>query len=420
MKYLKVFLLVMILFLVGCTKKNDNILNDLNKKLDNSKSYYITGNMEITNNEDTYTYDIEVSYQKKDYYKISLTNKLNNHKQVILRNDDGVYVITPSLNKSYKFQSDWPYNNSQVYLLSSVYDDLNNDNDRTYKDTKDGYLFTSKVNYPNNKALVKQNVYVKKNLLIDKVEVVDKDGNVGIKMNFEKIEFDKKFDDDYFKLSSILDIKNDNKKNSSNAQNNSNQNDSGSNNTVQDNNNSSNSVENNSQDNTNGSNNSQNNTGNNYDNNNNSTNGNNNQGNVSGNENTNSNDATNSNVSGEEKQTKTTATIKDVVYPMYLPANTYLASEKTINTDDGERLILTFDGDSSFTLVEEVSSISDENLIIPVTGSMEFLSDVIGVVGTNSITWDSNGIEYYMVSNTIPTSELINIAKSISVLPVSK
>lgn len=51
----------------------------------------------------------------------------NNHEQIILRNKDGVYVVTPSLNKSFKFQSEWPYNNSQVYLLQSIVDDIKDD-----------------------------------------------------------------------------------------------------------------------------------------------------------------------------------------------------------------------------------------------------------------------------------------------------
>ena len=89
--------------------------------------------MEIVNNEDTYKYNVEVSYKHKDYYKVEKVNTLNNHEQVILRNDDGVYVVTPSLNKSFKFQSDWPYNNSQIYLLGSIIEDLTEDEDRVLK-----------------------------------------------------------------------------------------------------------------------------------------------------------------------------------------------------------------------------------------------------------------------------------------------
>ena len=94
-KFLKIFFLISIFSLVGCSIKNaDNVLEKLEKKLENADSYYVEGVMEIMNNEDTYTYNVKVSYQKEDYYRIELVNTLNNHEQVILRNDDGVYVDT--------------------------------------------------------------------------------------------------------------------------------------------------------------------------------------------------------------------------------------------------------------------------------------------------------------------------------------
>ena len=42
------------------------------------------------------------------------------YKQIILKNPEGVFVVTPALNKSFKFQSDWPNNTSQIYLLKAV------------------------------------------------------------------------------------------------------------------------------------------------------------------------------------------------------------------------------------------------------------------------------------------------------------
>ena len=92
-KILKIFFASSIFLLVGCGIKNsDNVLEKLEKKLENANSYYIEGTMDIMNHEDTYTYDVKVSYQKQDYYRIELVNTLNNHEQVILRNDEGVYV----------------------------------------------------------------------------------------------------------------------------------------------------------------------------------------------------------------------------------------------------------------------------------------------------------------------------------------
>lgn len=301
-----------------------------------------------------------------------------------------VYVVTPSLNKSFKFQSDWPYNNSQVYLISSIVEDLTEDEDRTFTAKNDSYYFQSSVNYPNNKSLTKQNVYVDKNMKITKVEVTNDDGKVQITMNFNKIQYNKKFDKNYFELSELINI-NDSKtdtKNENSTQNNSN-------NTNPDD------IE--------------------KDDNNINTNENN---NTNTNENTNSNnnssnsESTNSNE--DTTKTKETATIDDVIYPMYLPSNTTLANKEVIDTEDGQRLILTFEGDNPFVLIEETISYQEEGQIIPVSGSLDFLSDVIGVINDNSVNWESNGIEYYIVSNTLDTSELVSIARSISVLPVSK
>ena len=303
-KLLKLFSLIVCVsvMLVGCGVKNaDNIINSVSKKISKSDSYYLEGTMEIINNEDTYKYDVTVSYKKGDYYKIDLINTLNNHEQVILRNDDGVYVVTPSLNKSFKFQSDWPYNNSQVYLINSIIDDLKNDKERSFKSKDKGYVFKSSVNYPNNKSLVKQNVYVDKNNNITSVEVVDKDGKVQISMNFDKIKFNKKFENDYFELSKLINTKEDKKQGN------------------QENSESSNTQ--NNQDNTSDSTNSSsslNNSG------------------TTSNSSSSTESTSDNNTNQDNVKTKETATIDDVIYPMYLPNNTTLANKEVIDTEDGQ------------------------------------------------------------------------------------
>ncbi len=360
-KILLSILLIFTICLTGCGKKGESyVLDELTKKIDKAKSYYAEGQMELMNNEDIYTYDVKVSYKEGDYYKVELTNTANNHEQVILRNDEGVYVVTPSLNKSFKFQSDWPYNNSQAYLLTSLLDDINNDENKTFEETKDGYIYTVAVNYPNNQKLVKQKIYIDKDININKVEVLDTNDNVQIKMNFDNIDLKSEFKDDYFDLDTLITEKQ------------------GSNN-----------VENN-------------NTNNNTNNDNNS----------------NTNNNSNTDNSNTEK-TKETATIEDIIYPMYLPTNTYLTNQEKVDKEDGQRLILTFDGDSSFMLIEETVSMPDEHQIIPTYGDLELLSDTIAVVNDNSVNWISNGIEYYVISDVMAKNELLEVARSISVIPVS-
>jgi outer membrane lipoprotein-sorting protein len=108
-------LIVFLFLLTGCGKYGEkDIVKDLNKKIDGCKGYYLEAQMEIINNEDIYKYDVKVSYQNDDLFRVSLKNKANSHEQILLRNEEGVYVLTPSLNKSFKFQSEWPYNNSHA------------------------------------------------------------------------------------------------------------------------------------------------------------------------------------------------------------------------------------------------------------------------------------------------------------------
>ena len=92
----------------------------LTSNLDDAKSYYATGVMEVDNNGQMYQYHVEVAYQQPNYYKVTLKNETTNNEQIILKNDDGVYVLTPALNKQFKFQSDWPLSSSQVYLYQSL------------------------------------------------------------------------------------------------------------------------------------------------------------------------------------------------------------------------------------------------------------------------------------------------------------
>ena len=94
MKKILVFVLLLLL-ITGCGKYGENdVIKDLNKKIDKLKTYKISGVLEIVNNDEVYTYDVTSSYKKKDLYRVSLKNKDNDYEQIILRNDEGVYVVT--------------------------------------------------------------------------------------------------------------------------------------------------------------------------------------------------------------------------------------------------------------------------------------------------------------------------------------
>ena len=101
---------------------------------------------------------------------------------------------------------------------------------------------------------------------------------------------------------------------------------------------------------------------------------------------------------------------------MYIPEGTYLDDEKIVDLDNGSRIILTFAGDNSYMLVEEVSAVSNDIEIIPTSGDLDLFADTVAVVSDNSVTWTSSRIDYYLVSDVLSSEELITIASSVIVL----
>ena len=184
---------------VGCSNKSSsNIYDEILKKYEKLDSYKLEGILEMTNNETTYEYDVTSLYKKENNFKVELVNKTNNHRQIILRNNEGVYVVTPSLNKSFKFQTEWPYNNSQIYLIQSIIADIKNDENRIITKNDNEFVIESCVNYINNKNLKKQKVIFSKKNIIKSVEVYNDQNVVQIKMTFKKVELNNKIEDNIF------------------------------------------------------------------------------------------------------------------------------------------------------------------------------------------------------------------------------
>lgn len=386
-----------LIFLTGCMKYNEkSLVKDLNKKINAITGYHIEGNMEIYNGDNTYKYNVESSYEN-DQYRVSLINKANDHEQIILKNNDGVYVLTPSLNKSFKFQSNWPNNNSQVYLLESVLNDINKDKEVSMEEKDNKYILKTKISYSNNKNLDYQKIYMDKKLNFEKIEVFDEDDNIQIRMKFTSIDTKATFNNKYFSTA-------ENMKSAQTSENNySEENDATKEDSTTQYDNAT--TENETEENTN----------------NNFTTENNTNSSSEDSDNNTSNTISEEDELPESSSSSTTKSLsEDTVYPMYLPEGTYLSTEETVSKEEGERVILTFAGESPFILVEETATKSDEMEIIPVYGEPTLLVDTVGALSESSVNFISNGVEYYIASESLSIQEIINVAESISSIPVMK
>ncbi len=366
-KYL-ILIMIMLLTLTGCgSYKLEDAVNDFTKKVENSKSYKLNGTMEINSGDEIFTYNIDAYYLKDDYYKVVLVNQTNNHEQVILKNKEGLYVVTPSLNKSFKFDSVWPENSSQAYLLKNLVNDLKNDNEKEFEKLEKGYILKSKVNYPNNDELSYQKMYFDKDMNLEKVEVYTSDNIIKIKVIFKDINLKAKLKEDDFVLDDLVKNSEYNKDN--------------------------NNVENKDINNDNKA--------------------------KDENKETNNKDCMNETCKEDNKTCKDnncdekTGALDSIIYPLYLPTNTHLKSSETVETSNGDRVILTFAGDKNFVIVEEVAKSASDFEIIPVFGDPLMLDKTIAALSSNSISWNSENISYYLVSSDLSTNELVSVAKSL-------
>ena len=90
-----------------------------------------------------------------------------------------------------------------------------------------------------------------------------------------------------------------------------------------------------------------------------------------------------------------------------------MTSSETIETDSGNRIILTFSGEKNFVLIEETTKVNGDMEIIPVYGEPVLLSETIGALSANSLSWDSNNISYYLASTELTLAEMKSIADSL-------
>ncbi|MBS4178614.1 LolA family protein [Lederbergia citrea] len=323
-------LLVVIAVLSACgTKSQEDVTNGLHKKMEDLKGYKATAQMTLKVGNEPQSYDIDVWHNKPGNYRVHLKNAKKEQSQMILRNKSGVYVLTPALNKSYRFQSDWPQNSSQAYLYESLVKDVLKDKEAKFKSTKNHYVFKTKTRYQNNKMLPMQEITFNKNTLEPvTVKIMDADQNPVVTVKFSKMEFNAKFDKDAFET----------KKNMTSAQ-----------------------VE----------------------------------------------LPVIANSEGDSEFT--------VKYSLADIPGVTLKEEKAVETGNGKRVFLTYDGEKSFTIVQEkaefVPAASMET--VEMQGEMVDLGFAIGAMTDHSISWSENGVDYMLASNDLTPDEMIMVAKSV-------
>lgn len=320
--------ILVVVALSACgSKSQDDVVKELDGKLEDLKGYKAKATMTLQMGAEPQTYNVEIWHKDPHYYRVNLKNSKKDQSQMLLKNDDGVFVLTPALNKSFRFQSDWPENSSQAYLYESLVNDIIEDKEAKFTATKEHYVFETKTRYQNHKMLPYQEIKLsKKGYTPVSVKVMDPDRNVLLSVKFSNVKFGANFDKKDFDIQK--------------------------------------------------------------------------------------------NMTAAQLQVPVMAGLNEKEFSVKIPTaeipGVSLVEEKEIALENGKRFILTYDGDKSFTLVEEKAEVATaQAYVTPVQGEPVDLGFTIGALSENKITWSHEGVEYTLASKNLTDEEMIMLARSV-------
>lgn len=327
-RFLLVFTGLMVIFLLAAcgSKSKDDVVKELNGKLNDLTGYKVDAKMTLKMGTDSQVYNVEIWHKDPTFYRVNLKNAEKDQSQMILRNNEGVFVLTPALKKSFKFQSDWPQNSSQAYLYESLIKDIVEDKESKFSSTKEHYVFETKTRYQNNSMLPIQEIKLnKEDLSPAMVKVMDPDRNALVTVEFSKVKFNASFDDSDFDM----------KKNMTRA----------------------------------------------------------------------------------DLNLPVMADSMDAAFTVKYPTSDLgakLVDEKEVKLENGKRVVLTYEGEKSFTLVQEKVTVKEASTSPTyVDGDLVDLGVTIGAVSEGSITWTMDGVDYMIASNDLTEKELVEIARTV-------
>ena len=180
--------------------KGDNVNKKLETLGENLTSYHTEATMEVSSSDETRTFYVTVDYKKDNednLFRISLLDKNINQEQIMLRNKDGVFVLTPKLNQVYQFKGDYPLNSPKPYLYHSLVLSIK-EKETNVEKLNDGYLISYDCEYENSPSWKKQDVKLSSDLKPVWVNIYDESNNVLVEVTFSKVNLESTYSENFF------------------------------------------------------------------------------------------------------------------------------------------------------------------------------------------------------------------------------
>ena len=120
----------------------------------------------------------------------------------------------------------------------------------------------------------------------------------------------------------------------------------------------------------------------------------------------------------QDNEEKAGAEIDDKTFQTHYPIikweGTKQTDEKVVKENGVERVILTYEGDKAFTLMQQPAMIEQSVVSVFSSGDPAELGFTIGAITDHSLTWEMDGVSFFLASTKLSREEMLAVAASMS------
>jgi outer membrane lipoprotein-sorting protein len=192
---------------VGCgTPSEKSVAHKIEaqvKSLDQT-NYQSTATMVVQMDKTSQSYYVETWYESPDVYRIALGDSSQNIHQYIIHNQHGMFIVSPSLGRVFRFNGNWAENQGHIYLYDQILSQIAAAKDAKMTKIDNQYSFVLPVSQA-NEVVVKQKVLLDAKTLSPKlVTLLDKNQKAVVSLKFDSFKQNVTFQSSDFDPQSII------------------------------------------------------------------------------------------------------------------------------------------------------------------------------------------------------------------------
>ncbi|QSO51739.1 outer membrane lipoprotein carrier protein LolA [Alicyclobacillus curvatus] len=180
----------------GCgTPSKQNVVSKLQTQAEelDATNYQSTAKMTVQMDSGSQTYYIVTSYDSPNTYKIALGDSNQQINQIIVRNPNGMFIVSPSLQKVFRFNGNWAQNQGHIYLYDQILQQIVSSKNVKMGKSGENLTFTMPVN-PQNDVVTTQKVELAQGTFAPKkVTLLNKQDQAVVTIDFQTFKQGMKF-----------------------------------------------------------------------------------------------------------------------------------------------------------------------------------------------------------------------------------